>query len=106
MFHDHILRRYGASIRVTVHEPTFATNHDSAGVYNGDMLSHFVEALTSARAQLYPASLPKDVLRVEWKIEDYAADQHASNRGWVSRTFPVRERAFHVPGETSELSSQ
>ena len=63
LFHDHILRHYGASIRVTEYEPSPAKPLE------------FIEAISSARAQLYSAFLPKDAIRVEWKIEDYAADQ-------------------------------
>jgi hypothetical protein len=65
LFHDRIFRHYGASIRVTEYEPTPAKALE------------FMEALASARAQLWRAFLPMDVTRVEWKIEDYAADQTA-----------------------------
>jgi hypothetical protein len=63
LFHDHILRHYGAAIRVTQYEPAPAQPLD------------LMETLTSARAQVYQAFLPNDVIRLEWKMEDFAADQ-------------------------------
>src|SRR5262249_13243153 len=63
LFNDRIIRHYGAPIRISEYEPKPAKQLD------------LMEALTSARAQLYPTFLLKDVTRVEWKIEDYAADQ-------------------------------
>jgi hypothetical protein len=63
LFHDRIIRHYGASIRVTEYEPKPAK------------LPELMEALTSAGPQLWRAFLPKDATRVMWKIEDFAGDQ-------------------------------
>jgi hypothetical protein len=63
LFHDHFIRHFGATIRVTDYES------------NPAKAPELKEALTSARSQLWQAFLPKDVTRVVWKIEAFASDR-------------------------------